>query len=493
MKIPVTMPLSNFQLLIWLSNRFEPKIKKLNIVAKRRLQGHLNIQALNFALNALLKKHECFVYRVLNFRPAQRVQNKIVPFNLIANNLESMTSNDQEMHLETSFNELMFYYPWRQNAPLLQARLFFLDNDSSELQLAMPHIIADDVCVDILFSELSKFYLLYDQESSLDKVRIDKQYREYLISEDYYSHAYIERDFIFWEKYLQDTHLFTFPSEHIVKDMQSSGFSYSTYFKLPEHVVTHLQQYCAKKHVSIHDGLCAALALALFNCCDNYSTRTPSIFMNRVKSNRDQEGYDDTIGCFLRLEPIKVQINKNSTLVSLSKQVHQSVLDTNPFQQCSSLVKLACLSEFQRDRNIFTEYLIRLFVSCYTILVRSPQLNSKLLNLCARLTSLGRTNNFVININPHSNFIESHKTKKDPNLFGYSIINGELLPYDLLNIDYVFDVCFIRDDNQNTPYLVISANLNPEFREGIAKEMVRIILESSEPQVSTNLVPEASI
>ena len=49
-------------------------------------------------------------------------------------------------------------------------------------------------------------------------------------------------------------------------------------------------------------------------------------------------------------------------------------------------------------------------------------------------------------------------------------------------MDYLFDICFLRDEDQNTPYLVISANLQPAFRERIAKEVIRVI--SSAPLTS---------
>ena len=46
---------------------------------------------------------------------------------------------------------------------------------------------------------------------------------------------------------------------------------------------------------------------------------------------------------------------------------------------------------------------------------------------------------------------------------------------DLLNIDQIFEACFLRNQGEHTPYLVISSNLKPAFRERIAKEVVRII------------------
>jgi hypothetical protein len=42
---------------------------------------------------------------------------------------------------------------------------------------------------------------------------------------------------------------------------------------------------------------------------------------------------------------------------------------------------------------------------------------------------------------------------------------------DLLAIDYVFGASFFHDHNEDAHYLVISANLKPEFREKIIQEV----------------------
>ncbi len=47
-----------------------------------------------------------------------------------------------------------------------------------------------------------------------------------------------------------------------------------------------------------------------------------------------------------------------------------------------------------------------------------------------------------------------------------------MLRYDLEKFDNVCDISFIRDDSLKTPYVVVSSNLQPEFRGKIAKEII---------------------
>ena len=42
-------------------------------------------------------------------------------------------------------------------------------------------------------------------------------------------------------------------------------------------------------------------------------------------------------------------------------------------------------------------------------------------------------------------------------------------------VNYVFDVCFLREGNQNLPFIVITSNLTPAFRAQFGKTLLEII------------------
>ncbi len=460
------LPLSDFQLLLWLSSTFEPKAKKLNVVARKRLQGQLDLETLKRALDAVFKQHPILFCKVLTCQPAQVLQTNL-PFKIITKNLETLSDSECSQVLETSVKELRAHTAWARGKPKLIIRLFYMKEDSIELQACMPHIIADDVSPDILFSHLSDYYLL-DTRLTLDEVNPDQHYREYLLNEQRYSQMYLDRDFDFWSKYLKDAHLFTFPGSAIVKKTTSPHFAYSTYMEIPENTLINLQQFCVRNNVSLNDGLCASVALAL----GDYSGSKEHVFITLVKSTRDSQTYDNTIGCFLRLEPIKITLNKYSTLTDLAQQIHQAVIETNFYQRCSNVVKLACINVFSQKKRI-KSCLISLLVYLYTVIFPGLKLNRKIFNLCGRLRSFEGTDKFPVFINVQSNFLTSKKQNRD--LFGLKSKKIEFYQYDLLKINNFLDVSFLRDDNHHTPYLVLSANLGPDFRELIAKKVFYIL------------------
>ena len=307
------IPLSDFQFMLWISNTFEAKAKKLNIIARKRLQGHLNIDALEFAFNVVLKKQEVLFYRILKLRPVQLLQ-KNISFKITPIHLESLSDEEAETALEHSIHELIEFYPWPKDCPLILAKLFYLKNDRVELQISLPHIVADDFSPQILLADLSQYYLLYNKTSDTEVIQPDKPYKEYIFNEQQIIKKHLDRDMVFWDNYLKDAGLFVFPYTYTVKNMDAAKLPYSTYTPIPERHLNSLVTFCANNHLSIKDGLSAALTLALIRCSEPCLYEPPYLYMNIIKSTRNNEAYDDTIGCFLRLEPIKISLNKQSSL-----------------------------------------------------------------------------------------------------------------------------------------------------------------------------------
>jgi len=458
------LPLSDFQLMLWMSQTFAPTVKKLNIVTRKRLQGTVNINALHAALNAVIKKHEVLSYHILKFRPAQMIK-KTLNVTLKMTDLSALSKPEYESALEVAIMQLREYYPWRKKEPLLKVHLFRLSSRLYEIQLCMPHTIADNTSTDVLLADLSQFYLLYPDNILTEP---DQKHRDYLLEEQQYLHTHTQRDGIFWKNYVKDARLFEFPIQHIVE--KTTAFTYSTYIKIPEKYIHHLQQCCAAHHVSLNDGLSAALVLALSKHNITQSDNKQPVIINPVKSNRDNPYFDKTIGCFLKIEPIKIMVEPNSDVLSLAGAIRQATMETHPYQRASNLLKLACISKIYQKRAFIKEYIIRLFSYVYTTLYRTPALNHQILKQCGALSALGKNNNFIVNVNVHHHFIKTLSKQHHQPILGLITKKIKQEPYDLLNVNYLLEASFLREDD--AAYLAISANLTPNFRRRLARDVI---------------------
>ena len=486
------LPLGDFQLMLWLAQTFEPKASQLNIISRHRMQGQINLHSLKLAFDAVFQRNELFFYKILKLRPAQIAQKNLA-FKLNEHDLSHQTEEELEESLQESVLELINYQKWSTHEPLLIARLFYLPNQLLELQLCMPHIITDDMSPEILVSELSKYYLLIQnplirpaghllpisgEKGEARPLKPDTHYQEYVLAEQEYAKTNLKAHIDFWDSYLKEASLFAFPSAMVVNKMQAQHLPYSSYFVIPREQLNALHDYCADNHFSFKQGLCASLVLALRNCCNN-TYENQNIVLNLVKSTRDDQRYDRTIGCFLRTEPVKVSLGPNSSLLGLSRQLQQSELETNPYQRCSNLLKLACISTLRQQKRM-TRYFLNSLIYIYTILFPWSKLNRGLLKIYQRLITFKRDRHFLININIHNNFV-STELQKNKDCFGLAEQNIQLYQYDLIQINALFDVCFFHSNNEN--YMVISANLHPDVRQQIAMEMIRLLQELQEISV----------
>ncbi len=341
----------------------------------------------------------------------------------------------------------------------------------------MPHIISDYSSIDIFYAELSKYYLSSTANVPIKEIADQNQFKAFQLQERHLLDKKLEGILLF-ERLSKRCDFFTFPPSYVIKDMDAAGYAYSTYQELPEHGIQLLQQYCAELRVSLTDGLCATLGLALSNCCNYKQNRSKKIFMGIIKSTRDHSIYDDKIGCFLRLDGLKMDVRGKPTLASLCKQIHQSTIDTMPHQMCSGMVKLAAMGTLSWKSSKWVKYIIKKCIHLYTKIFPSLKLNPTLLAFYIRLISFWKNDDFYIYVNLLTSFLPS-EFKNETSMFGLEARQIKLHKYDLSRIDHVLEICFLRDESNNKPYLVVSANVKPAVRELIAEEMVRILQQET--------------
>ena len=478
LKHSATTPLNDFQFMFWISDIVEPKVKKLNIVGRKRVQGAIDMVTLSAAFESVFKKHAILFYHTRKISPAHFIR-KNQTLQVSETSLLCMSREDAELALLGSFDVLINYDQWHKRAPSIVAKLFHLQDDEIELQICMPHIVSDYTSVDVLFDDLSRFYLLHKCQVDYEHGLSQKQFQEFLASEQYDLDESLDRDITFWKSYLKDASFYSFPTSFIIEDMDAHGHSYSTYVEIPELDLSQLQQYCREKQVSITDGLCATIGSALANCCNSNHDKSKKIFMNIIKSTRDNSIYDDKIGCFLRLDAIKVDIADKPSFAAVCKRIHQSTIDTMPYQKCPGMLKLACVNGLHWKASVFTNYLVNIGIYAYTKLFRSLKLSYKLLSLYKHMISFWKDDSFFVYVNVLTNFMAAEKGKKESSLFGLETIPSKMVQYDLSKIHHVLEFCFQRDESSNKPYLVISGNIKPAVRELIGAEMIRIIQQET--------------
>jgi amino acid adenylation domain-containing protein len=469
------MPLTDFQFVLWISNLFDAKVKKLNVVGRRRIQGRLDTAILNRALQAVIQKHDALSYAIHRFLPIQKKQSRqtIVWEEHVF--LDEDKQDFVEASLNQSFEELHDYQAWSNKKPFLLARLFKLNDGCIELQLAMPHMISDQQSLEILFRDLSNAYMFYLRNPKANTRLEAHVFESYVHHEAHVVRTSVEQDESFWTAYLEDAELFSFPEQYVVSDMEQAAHDYSSFFQISEEQQRIWRNFCVKHAVTLSDLLCASVGLALQRCCEGDVDIPQRLFINNVNSTREQQCYDHVIGCFLRSQAIKLDLSGKNTLLKLAKNVQRSALETSRHQYSSSLVKLAAVGDLNCSKHSLKSFLISCVGKICTYINNKPyHLSSPILSACKRLANLDSARGFVVNVNIWGSFFseQEHDTLR---LFGENCCAIHAEHKDILNINGVLDVCLFKDMSTNTAYLALSANLKPDFRDHLGQVMLNIL------------------
>ncbi len=465
----IQLPLTDFQILLWFSSLFEPKAKKMNIVTRKRLKGHLDIEHFKLALSRVIERQHALHYDISTWIPAQQFiqKNPISPHNFEYFDISKFSKARNEIHLNESMLALNEFNDWSKKHAKVKARVFRLDDNELEIQLCMSHLICDETSMRILWDELSGFYL----NQKLDDLQ--SSFKEYVIEEQYEHHQEFNKKTKFWNEYLKEATLFQFPSSHVIKNMKKSKLSYSQYFEIPEQYIENLKAFSIKNHVNLNTVLCAMLGISLKEYIPEENQAKPLI--NVIKSTRYHHKFDNVLGCMIRVDPIVIDLKGSYSLEDISQQVQDEMGKMHSLQAYSSIMKFAFHSNCFKIKKLISTSIIKVGLPLYTAvlkLAKIPYLNPEVFNFCWRLAAFDRKKVYIVNLNMWNNFLQPAENQND--YFGMSAAKHDMVPYELTRIDSLLDVCFIRDHSNHKPYLVLSGNLAQEIKNKINKDILEM-------------------
>lgn len=461
--ISKNIPLSELQYLFWLMRLFYPKSKVLNLVNRQRVGTKIDVNGIKYALRALCKKHIVLCYDIATYSPLQHYQ-QIQEFPIENIDIQHLSTQEQESELTRSLSNLEIH-GWESKHPLILVKLFSLDHDLSEIQLAISHFVCDEISVDIILKDFNEYYTTYKNNTMPSPDTAHLQYEEYIYQEQKIVSKNLNRDIAYWTSYLKDASSVIFPKKYIDKN---SDYSSTSYFEIQNLTLNNLLVICKKNRITIADSLCAAVSIALAPYLDGVDKVA---VINFIKSIRENPDYDNTVGLFVQTDLIKVDLSNTKNLLDLSKKIQISRTESSPYQSCPVIVKLACLLEkYWRSKKI-CNFIIDQFTTLYISLFPQHQLNKKILSMFCRVFIAWKKQHHFVDINILNNF--SLETKNNT-LFGLPL--KETPPYqgNKMVEKNILNIWFERD-SQNRPFLIISGNLKPEFRAKLAEDILRII------------------
>ncbi|SMF01179.1 MULTISPECIES: non-ribosomal peptide synthetase [unclassified Pseudomonas] len=348
--------LSYAQRRMWFLWQLDPQGAAYNLPMAVRLNGLLDLSALQHAFDALVARHETLRTRFVadGDDVRQHVDAVAAPLQLRQDCLSELAEAARQHALE-SIAEAEALAPFDlATGPLLRVRLLQLAAQEHVLLLTLHHIVADGWSMNVLIDE---FLHLYDAavagtQATLEPLPI--QYRDYALWQRSWLEAgEQDRQLAYWQARLGDDHA---PLELPLDRTRSGRPSYRGArhaFPIAADVAERLRGLARRHNVTLFMVLLAAFKLLL----QRYSGQG-AIRVGVPIANRNRAESQGLIGCFINTQVLHTELDPLLDITGLLQRVRETAVGAQshqdlPFEQLVEALDLPRSTDSPLFRVLF--------------------------------------------------------------------------------------------------------------------------------------------
>ena len=340
------LPLSFAQTRLWFIDQYEGANAIYNIFQGLRLEGKLNIEALEKAVNALIVRHETLRTGFLSSEgePVQIILPQLT-LTIPVTDLGELSLEEQGLqvqHLVTQESHKPFDL---KNPPLLRVSLFRLGATTHILLLTIHHIIADGWSMGVLNRELSHLYQAACKEETPSLPALPIQYADFAQwQRNWLQGDVLESQLSYWKQQLGGSlPVLELPTDHPRPAIQTyNGASISVELSLD--LTNGLKALSQQEGVTLFMTLLAAFQILLYR----YSGQE-DIIVGTPIANRNRQEIEPLIGFFVNSLVLRTNLGGNPSFRELLKQVREVTLGAYTHQDLP-FEKL--VEEIQPERDL---------------------------------------------------------------------------------------------------------------------------------------------
>jgi hypothetical protein len=316
---------------LWFINQLEPNSSFYNIPTAVRLEGDLNVAALQQTLSDIVRRHEILrtTYSNVNGQPVQ-VINDVAEVSLPVLDLSGMS--EAAKALETNnLARLQARQPFDLfTGPMLRAQLIRLSTNDHLVLLTMHHIVSDAWSMSVLIREVSALYQKHNNGNLGEGLpELPIQYADFAIwQREWLQGEELERQLSYWRKRLGgDLPVLALPTDHVRPARQTYQGAHLT-FDLPAEISIGLRRMSQQEDVTMYMMLLAAFQVLLFR----YSGQN-DILVGSVIAGRTRNETELLIGLFLNTLVMRTDLSGEPGFRELLKQVREVCLGAYAHQE----------------------------------------------------------------------------------------------------------------------------------------------------------------
>ena len=304
-------PLSYAQQRLWLVHQLDPESYLFNVPRGLRLQGSLDVEALERGLNEIVRRHE--VLRTVFRGEADALEQVVLPPVPLLLAVSEIASDDAERHGIAEFRKPFDL----ATGPMLRARLWRVAEDDHILLIVLHHIASDAWTAAILFDELSALY------SVRALPELPAQYADYAVwQREYFSGERLRNEIDWWAKKLEGAPAALALPLDLARPQKETSRGAMEVASLPLGLLESVRELSRAEGATLYMTLLAAysLLLARYSGCDDIVTGTDFSMRTNVETEK-------MIGFFINLLPIRVRVPGESTFRELIGVAKRAALE----------------------------------------------------------------------------------------------------------------------------------------------------------------------
>jgi amino acid adenylation domain-containing protein len=319
--------LSSGQRRLWVLSQFEESSVAYNMPGVYVFEGELNKEALAFAFNRLIDRHES-LRTVFKQDVAGNVKQYIrlpedCDFKLNTKDLRLDEAKDKTVK---AFTQDMLNAPFDlSEGPLMRAGLLQLENSKWILVYALHHIISDGWSIGIMMSELLQLYAnaVTGKKSTLEPLAL--QYKDYAAwQQEQLSGELLQVHKKYWLKQFEgELPVLALPSDK-PRPLMKTYNAARTSIKIDRGITEDLKKIAERENGTLFMAL-----LSVLNALFYKYTNQEDIIIGSPIAGRDHLDLENQIGLYLNTLAFRTRFNGEESFTELFRNVKQVTLEAH--------------------------------------------------------------------------------------------------------------------------------------------------------------------
>ncbi|HKN84164.1 MAG TPA: amino acid adenylation domain-containing protein, partial [Pyrinomonadaceae bacterium] len=323
-------PASFAQQRLWLVHQLEPDDPSYNVPTVLRLEGPLNVQALQRALDEVVRRHEVLrtTFAIVNDGPVQIVHPQLrIPIDLI--DLRDVPATERWLEAMRRVTKDAWQPFNLEEGPLLRALLLRLDDEDQLSILTMHHIISDAWSRKVLVEEISALYDAYlnDKPSPLADLAI--QYADFAEwQQQWLTGDVLENQLAYWREQLDGAPAaLNLPTDRPRPAIQSHRGATQAINLAPSDAQA-LKELSREENATLFMTLLAGFKALLYR----YTGQT-DIVVGTPVAGRNQAETEKLIGFFVNTLVLRTDVSDEPNFRELVRRVQEVALGAFAHQE----------------------------------------------------------------------------------------------------------------------------------------------------------------